>query len=126
MTIITYIVIALFIGAATVAVMQILQSGKLKQENKSFQNIFQHTNDALMLIDIVDGKIKYANIGAQELLGYPLEVLVTKTIFDIHERSQLARSSEVIATVYEKKGLIYSDLPFVNSSGEKIDVECSA
>ena len=57
MTIITYIVIALFIGAATVAVMQILQSGKLKQENKSFQNIFQHTNDALMLIDIVDGMV---------------------------------------------------------------------
>ena len=126
MTIITYIVLALFVGAAIIAVIQILQSGKLKQENKSFQNIFQHTNDALLLIDIVDGKIKYANIGAQELLGYPLEVLVTKTIFDIHERSQLARSSEVIATVYEKKGLIYSDLPFVNASGEKIDVECSA
>jgi PAS domain S-box-containing protein len=126
MTTSTYIILALFVVFAVFAVLQIINNGKLKQENKSFQNIFQHTNDALMLIDIVDGKIMYANIGAQDLLGYPLEQLTTKTIFDIHERSQLARSSEVIATVYEKKGLIYSDLPFVNALGEKIDVECSA
>jgi PAS domain S-box-containing protein len=120
------IVFVLSVCIAAYAIFILAKNMKLKKEVKSFHNLFQHTNDALLLIDILDGKIEYANIGAQEMLGYPLSVLVTKTIFDIHSKEQLARSSEVIATVYEQKGLIYTDLPFVNASGEKIDVECSA
>ncbi|NNM94218.1 MAG: SpoIIE family protein phosphatase [Bacteroidia bacterium] len=99
---------------------------KMNQRIAGFQHIFNHTNDALMLIDIVDGKIIYANHGSVKLLGYTLENLCQKTIFDLHERDQLARSSEIIARVYEEKGLIYSDLPFVSAAGEKIAVECSA
>ncbi len=120
------IVFVLSVCIAAYAIFILAKNMKLKKEVKSFHNLFQHTNDALLLIDILDGKIEYANIGAQEMLGYPLSVLVTKTIFDIHSKEQLERSSEVIATVYEQKGLIYTDLPFVNASGEKIDVECSA
>ena len=114
------------VGLAAFALLQLARNLKLKRENKSYQNIFQHINDTLLLIDILDGKIMYANVAAQEMLGYPLEELVNKTIFDIHSKDQLGRSSEVIAIVYEQKGLIYSDLPFISASGEKIDVECSA
>jgi PAS domain S-box-containing protein len=121
-----YIVSVLSVAFAAFALLQLGKNARLKKENKSYQNIFQHTNDALLLIDILDGKIMYCNIGAQEMLGYPMEQLLTKTIFDIHSKEQLGRSSEVIATVFEKKGLIYTDLPFVSAKGEKIDVECSA
>ncbi len=120
---IVFILSALF---AAFALLQLAKNAKLKRDNKSYQNIFQHTNDSLLLIDIIDGKILYCNIGAQEMLGYSLDELLTKTIFDIHSKDQLERSSEVIATVYEKRGLIYSDLPFISARGEKIDVECSA
>lgn len=123
---VVYILIALLLVVAGVLVFQIKNGTHVKKEVTSFQNIFRHTNDALMLIDILDGKIVYANLGAVDLLGYPLETLYTKTIFDLHEREQLAKSSETIARVYEEKGLIYSDLPFVDSKGEKIAVECSA
>ncbi len=99
---------------------------KMNKRIIGFQHIFNHTNDALILIDIVDGKIVYANEGSVKLLGYKVDQLYKKTIFDLHERDQLARSSEIIARVYEEKGLIYSDLPFVNAAGEKIAVECSA
>src|SRR6185312_12586270 len=120
------IVFVLSVCIAAYAMFMLAKNIRLKREVKSFQNIFQHTNDALLLIDILDGRIEYANIGAQEMLGYPMEELLQKTIFDIHSKEQLTRSSEVIATVYEQKGLIYTDLPFVSASGEKIDVECSA
>jgi len=123
---IVYILIALVLVAAGIAVWQVIGANKVKMEVTSFQNIFRHTNDTLMLIDILDGKILYANNGAETLLGYPLEKLYTKTIFDLHEKEQLAKSSEIIARVYEEKGLIYTDLPFVNAKGEKIAVECSA
>jgi len=123
---ISNIVFILSVAFAAFAVLQLAQNAKLKRDNKSYQNIFQHTNDSLLLIDIIDGKILYCNLGAQQMLGYTLDQLLTKTIFDIHSREQLGRSSEVIATVYEKKGLIYTDLPFISATGEKIDVECSA
>lgn len=126
MTPVAYILIGLVVVLGGVIVWQIMSSSKIKGEVTGFQSIFKHTNDALMLIDIVDGKIMYANAGAEHLLGYPLDTLYTKTIFDLHEREQLAKSSEIIARVYEEKGLIYTDLPFVNSNGEKIAVECSA
>jgi PAS domain S-box-containing protein len=126
MTIVAYILISLLLALAVVLVLQVKNSSHIKKEVASYQNIFQHTNDTLMLIDIVDGKVMYANKGAETLLGYPLKTLYTKTIFDLHEREQMARSSEIIAKVYEEKGLIYSDLPFVSASGEKIAVECSA
>ncbi len=123
---ISNIVFILSVAFAAFAVLQLAQNAKLKRDNKSYQNIFQHTNDSLLLIDIIDGKILYCNLGAQQMLGYTLDQLLTKTIFDIHSREQLGRSSEVIATVYEKKGLIYTDLPFISATGEKIEVECSA
>ncbi len=126
MTPIAYILIGLVVVLAGLLVWLYVNSSIIKGEVSGFQSIFKHTNDALLLIDIVDGKIMYANNGAVNLLGYPLETLYTKTIFDLHEREQLAKSSEIIARVYEEKGLIYTDLPFVSSNGEKIAVECSA
>ena len=77
------------VGFAAFALLQLARNLKLKRENKSYQNIFQHINDTLLLIDILDGKIMYANAAAQEMLGYPLEELVNKTIFDIHSKDQL-------------------------------------
>lgn len=112
--------------AAGVLIWLVRKFVKMKQRISGFRQIFNHTNDALMLIDIVDGKIMYANEGSVKLLGYALEELYKKTIFELHERDQMARSSEIIARVYEEKGLIYSDLPFVSAAGEKIPVECSA
>src|SRR5579871_5855475 len=104
MTSIVYILIGLVVVLAGLLVWLYLGSSKIKGEVSGFQSIFKNTNDALLLIDILDGKIMYANNGAVNLLGYPMETLYTKTIFDLHEREQLAKSSEIIARVYEEKG----------------------
>lgn len=91
-----------------------------------FENFSQQANDALLVIDIVNGKIYSANPKLSELLGYPPEKLLELTVFDLHPKEMLARSSEVIADVWEKKGMIYSDIPFVSARGEILPVECSA
>ena len=80
----------------------------------------------MLVIDIVNGNIYTANPKLSELLGYPHEKLLKLTVFDLHPKEMLNRSSEVIADVWEKKGLIYTDVPFVTSSGEILPVECSA
>jgi PAS domain S-box-containing protein len=126
MTAVAYILIAITVVLAILVIWQFVKGAHVKKEVTGYQNIFKHTNDAYLLIDILDGKILYANKGSQDLLGYSEDALHSKTIFDLHEKEQLTKSSEIIARVYEEKGLIYSDMPFISAKGEKIAVECSA
>lgn len=95
-------------------------------DKTNYENITQQANDAMFVIDIVNGKIYTANPKLSELLGYPHEKLLGLTVFDLHPKEMLSRSSEVIADVWEKKGLIYTDVPLVTASGEVLPVECSA
>ena len=95
-------------------------------DKTNYENITQQSNDAMLVIDIVTGKIYTANPKLSELLGYPHDKLLGLTVFDLHPKEFLGRSSEVIADVWEKKGLIYTDIPFVTSAGEILPVECSA
>ncbi len=95
-------------------------------DRSNYENITHQANDALLVIDIVNGKIYTANPKLSELLGYEHEKLLKLTVFELHPKDMLGRSSEVIADVWEKKGLIYTDIPFISSSGTIIPVECSA
>ena len=122
---------AIVTGAA--ALLFFVKSNNAKKELKdissaksNYENITQQANDALLVIDIVNGKIYTANPKLSELLGYKHEKLLGLTVFDLHPKEMLNRSSEVIADVWEKKGLIYTDVPFITSKGEVLPVECSA
>lgn len=99
---------------------------RISTDKSNLENIIHQANDALLVIDIVDGRIYTANPKLSELLGYPHEKLLKLSVFDLHPKEMLNRSSEVIADVWEKKGLIYTDVPFITSSGEILPVECSA
>ncbi|MFI5164173.1 MAG: SpoIIE family protein phosphatase [Bacteroidia bacterium] len=98
----------------------------ISTDKSNYENITQQANDALLVIDIVSGKIYTANPKLSELLGYEHDKLLKLTVFDLHPKEMLNRSSEVIADVWEKKGLIYTDVPFITASGEVLPVECSA
>jgi PAS domain S-box-containing protein len=100
--------------------------GKTEKEITNYRSIIDQANDALIVIDIVDGRIHQTNPSAAELLGYTQEEILKKKLFDLHPKEMLERSSSVVADVWEKKGLIYKDIPFVKKNGELLPVECSA
>lgn len=93
---------------------------------RGFEHIFNQANDAILVIDIVDGTIYQCNPSAAELLGYNMADLKKMTLFDLHPAEYLDQSSRIVADVWEKGGLIYSDIPFRMKSGELVPVECSA
>ena len=97
-----------------------------EKELMNYRSIIDQANDALLVIDIVDGKIHQTNPSAAAMLGYTQEEILKKKLFDLHPKHLLDRSSTVVADVWEKKGLIYKDLPFVKKNGEIVPVECSA
>jgi PAS domain S-box-containing protein len=98
----------------------------LNRQINNYESIIDQANDAMLVIDIVDGRIHQSNPSAASMLGYSNKDLQKKTLFDLHPKEYLERSSYVVADVWEKGGLVYQDIPFVSASGKVIPVECSA
>jgi len=91
-----------------------------------YETIVEQANDAILVIDIVDGRIHQANAEAARMLGYTEEELTKKNLFNLYAPELLEYSSRIVADAWEKKGLIWDDIPFVKKDGNKIPVECSA
>lgn len=98
----------------------------LKKELTRYRSIIDQANDAMIVIDIVDGRIHQSNPSAAAMLGYSTTELEALTLFDLHPSEYLNQSSKIVADVWEKGGSIYTDIPFMTKSGELIAVECSA
>lgn len=108
-------------------VMKIKKNSSLMlRQLDNYNSIIDQANDAMIVMDIVDGSIHQANASAAKLLGYSEFELTQTTFFEIHPKEYFQRSSSIVADVWEKGGLIYKDVPFVTKTGELIPVECSA
>lgn len=99
---------------------------RIEVQKNNFETISKKANDIILAIDIVTGRIYNANTQASDVLGYSIDELCTKTIHDLHPKEMLDISAQTIAEVWDKKGLVYKNLPFITSKGELFDVECSA
>ena len=95
------------------------------EEVKNYESIIDQANDAMIVIDIVDGKIHQSNPSASHLLGYSEKELEKLSLFELHPKEFLQKSSGIVADVWEKGGLIYSDIPFLMKNGELLPDECS-
>jgi PAS domain S-box-containing protein len=124
---------ALALILAVVAVTAMQSKKKMKSEFDGFskqinnyESIIDQANDAMIVIDIVNGRVHQSNPSAAVMLGYSKAELEKKSLFDLHPKELLEKSSSIVADVWEKKGLIYDDIPFVTKTGEILPVECSA
>jgi PAS domain S-box-containing protein len=98
----------------------------LKKQLSNYESIIDQANDSVIVIDIVDGRIHQSNPSAAKLLEYTQAELESLSLFDLHPKEYLEKSSSIVADVWEKGGLIYKDIPFRTKSGKLIPVECSA
>ena len=99
---------------------------RTEQDRKSLMEVLEGSNDALFVINFVNGRIHQANERAARMLGYTREELAHLTIFQLHPDEYLQRCAVRIADAWEHKGLIYEDIPLLTSNGELIEVESSA
>src|SRR5438477_3975352 len=126
-----FIILTIFFGGVLIYLLvrlhkQRLETAHIRTEKINYENICQQANDGMLVIDIADGRIHESNNRISEMLGYSRDVLKKLTLFRLHPGEMLNQSSERIADVWEKGGLVYSDLPFITASGELLPVECSA
>lgn len=95
------------------------------RDRDSYLSVLESSNDALFVINFVNGRIYQANSKASELLGHPPTELVGRTIFQLHPKEYWHSSATRIADAWEKKGCVYDDIPLVSAAGEVIAVESS-
>ena len=98
---------------------------RIERDRASYLEVVEGSNDALFVINFVNGRIYQANDRAAAMLGYSREQLSRLSIFELHPPALLHRSAERIADAWESKGLVYDDIPLLTSKGELIAVECS-
>src|SRR5574337_420900 len=71
------------------------QNKVVAKEKNNFESIIEQANDAILVIDIVDGRIHQANPSAAALLGYEVNQLEKKLLFDLHPGEYLEKSSRI-------------------------------
>lgn len=98
----------------------------VETEKSNYESIIDQANDAMFVIDIVDGRVHQCNPSAAQLLGYSKTELEKKTLFQLQPAELTEKSASTVADVWEKKGLIYKDIPFITKEGHIVPVECSA
>lgn len=96
-----------------------------ERDRESYLGVLEGSNDALFVINFVNGRIYQANEKAAEMLGYSREQLAKLSIFEIHPKRFLDRSATRIADAWEQKGAVYEDIPLLTAKGVTIDVESS-
>jgi two-component system, NtrC family, sensor kinase len=115
------------LAALTIAAIAYSKKNSLARKLRETQQICDLANDPVLVGNIVDGRILYANRAFRRMLRYEdHRALESVRIPELHPPDLVGRSAERIAEVWEKKGLIYSDLPMIDAQGERIDVELSA
>ncbi len=95
------------------------------RDKDSYLSVLESSNDALFVINFVNGRIAHANPQAARLLGRSHEELLKSTIFQLHPKEFLHASAARIADAWQCKGAIYEDIPLVHANGEVIHVESS-
>ncbi len=97
----------------------------LRQREEQFRNIFNHSNDAIFLIDPAQDAILDVNPRACQMLKYDREDLLSLSISDIHpnEISELRAFAEL---VFEQGHGQSRDLTCLTQTGERIPADISA
>jgi PAS domain S-box-containing protein len=95
----------------------------LQVSETRYRRLFETAQDGILILDEETGRIIDANKFILDMLGYPLEYLIDKHLWDVGfiRDKTIAKSA---FTELKTKGYIrYEDLPLETKDGRRIDVE---
>ena len=97
----------------------------LRESEKRFRNIFDHSNNSIFVLDPFDDKIIDVNPSACRMLGYSREELLAKKVSDIHP-NEMDRMLTFVESVFEKGQGWTDELTCLTVTGEHLPAEISA
>jgi PAS domain S-box-containing protein len=98
----------------------------LTRSEVRYRRLFESAHDGVLILDAGTGRIADANPYLLNMLGYTLEDLRGKELWQIGILSDVESSRAAIRQLQEEGYLRYEDLPLQTRAGEKVDVEVVA
>jgi two-component system CheB/CheR fusion protein len=89
----------------------------------SYRTLFELAQEGILILDGITGKIKNVNPFLVNLLGYPVEELLEKQIWDIGLLKDVIANKETFFELQKNKYMRYKNLPLETANGDKIAVE---
>ncbi|MCX6272923.1 MAG: PAS domain S-box protein [Bacteroidetes bacterium] len=88
-----------------------------------YRRLFEAAKDGILILDAETGKIVDVNPFLIEMLGYPHEKFIEKTVWEIGFLKDIAANKEKFLELQKKKYVRYEDLPLETADGRQINVE---
>lgn len=95
----------------------------LKASEARYRRLFETAQDAILILDEVSGKIMDANPFVIDLLGYSLEELLGKELWEIGLFSDKEESKAAMQHLQENGYIRYEDMPLETKRGTRVEVE---
>lgn len=96
---------------------------ELKFSESRYRRLFETARDGILILDADSGKIADANPFLISILGYPLNELVGKELWQIGVFKDIVDSKQAFRELQDKGYIRYEDLPLKAKDGKPIDVE---
>jgi PAS domain S-box-containing protein len=88
-----------------------------------YRRLFETAQDAILILDQASGKIMDANPFVIELLGYSLDELLGKELWEIGLFSDKQESKAAMERLQENGYIRYEDMPLETKGGKRVEVE---
>ncbi len=100
-----------------------------RKRNKShdsetrYRRLFETAKDGIIILDGDTGRITDANPFLQDMLGYSLQELLGKALWEIGPVKDINATQDVMRQLQNKEYVRYENLPLETKSGQHIQVE---
>lgn len=95
----------------------------LRDSETRYRRLFESAKDGIIILDAETGKIIDANPYLLEIVGYSLEELLNRELWEIGPFKDSAATRSAVQEVQRKSYIRYEDLPLETRTGETVDVE---
>jgi PAS domain S-box-containing protein len=88
-----------------------------------YRQLFESAKDGILILDAITGQIVDVNPFLIELLGYPREKIIEKTIWEIGFLKDIIANQDKFLELQRKEYVRYEELLLETADGRRIDVE---
>jgi PAS domain S-box-containing protein len=96
---------------------------QLKASESRYRRLFETAQDAILILEEDSGKIMDANPFVIDLLGYSLDELIGKELWEIGLFADKEQSKTAMEQLQEIGYIRYEDMPLETKQGKRVEVE---
>jgi len=95
----------------------------LQKSEERYRRLFESAKDGILILNSVTGEIMDANPYIREILGYSIDEMQEKKLWDIGSFENICESRDRFEEIRDQGYVRYDDIPLLTQDGEKIPVE---